>query len=200
MHGFVGRQPELATLRARLAAARAGAPQVVEIQGPPGIGKTALVTAFLDEPGGDVPPLVLRAGGEETENLLAYGVLDQLARSAGPIGAGVVVPGDPAGGVLTDAVAVGSRLLELLGALEATAPVVMVIDDVHWVDQPSLKALVFALRRLVADPILVLLTVREVAEVLLVEPAQPEDAVPRAGHDPPQALRQVRGVGLADGQ
>src|SRR4051794_19898729 len=161
MHGFVGRRGELGMLRARLAAARTGAPQVVEIQGPPGIGKTALVTAFLDEPGGDVPPLVLRAGGEETENLLAYGVLDQLARSAGPAGVGVVVPGVPASGVLDDAVTVGSRLLELIGSLEAAAPVVMVIDDVHWVDQPSLKALVFALRRLVADPILVLLTVRE---------------------------------------
>src|SRR3954447_330343 len=161
MHGFVARRGELGMLRARLAAARTGAPQVVKIQGPPGIGKTALVAAFLADPGGDVPPRVLRAGGEETESLLAYGVLDQLARSAGPAGAGVVVPGLPAGGVLDDAVTVGSRLLELIGSLEAAAPVVMVIDDVHWVDQPSLKALVFALRRLVADPILVLLTVRE---------------------------------------
>jgi DNA-binding CsgD family transcriptional regulator len=169
MHGFVGRQPELATLRARLVAARTGAPQVVHIQGPPGIGKTALVAAFLDEPGGDVPPRVLRAGGEETESLLAYGVLDQLARSAGPTGVGVVVPGAPAGGVLDDAVTVGSRLLELLGSLEAAAPVVMVIDDVHWVDQPSLKALVFALRRLVADPILVLLTGRDADSAELPE-------------------------------
>jgi DNA-binding CsgD family transcriptional regulator len=161
MHAFVGRQPELAALRAWLAAARAGAPQVVEIQGPAGIGKTALVAHFLEEPGGDVPPIVLRASGEETEVLLAYGVVDQLARSAGPAGAGVVVPGPPARTVLDDAVTVGSRLLELLGALEATAPVILVIDDVHWVDQPSLRSLVFALRRLVADPVLVLLAVRD---------------------------------------
>ena len=39
MHAFVGRQPELATLRARLAAARAGGPQVVVIEGPPGSGR-----------------------------------------------------------------------------------------------------------------------------------------------------------------
>jgi DNA-binding CsgD family transcriptional regulator len=161
MHAFVGRQPELAALRARLAAARAGVPQVVEIRGPAGIGKTALVEHFLEEPGGVAAPVVLRASGEETEILLAYGVVEQLARSAGPAGAHVVVPGASAGPVLEDAVTVGSRLLELLGGLEAAAPVVLVIDDVQWVDQPSLKALVFALRRLVADPVLVVLAVRD---------------------------------------
>jgi hypothetical protein len=165
MHGFVGRQPELATLRARLAAARAGSPQVVLLQGSPGMGKTALLAQFLDEPGGTPPPVVLRAGGEETEDLLAYGVVDQLARSAGPPGAGVVPAGAPIATARDDAVAVGSRLLELLGALGAAAPVVLVIDDAHWVDQPSLKALVFALRRLVADPLLVLFAVREASEL-----------------------------------
>ena len=160
MHAFVGRQPELATLRARLAEARAGAPQVVQLEGPPGIGKTALVAQFLDDPGGDVAPVVLRASGEETETLLEYGVIDQLARAAGPAGAGLLAPGGISGTSPSDAVGVGSRLLELLGALEADAPVVLVVDDVQWVDQSSLKALVFALRRLVADCVLVLFAVR----------------------------------------
>src|SRR4051812_50213066 len=109
MHGFVGRRGELGMLRARLAAARTGAPQVVEIQGPPGIGKTALVAAFLADPGGDVPPRVLRAGGEETESLLAYGVLDQLARSAGPAGGGGVGSRGPPSGGLGGAVPWGLR-------------------------------------------------------------------------------------------
>ena len=43
MPPFVGRQPELAVLRARLTAALAGQPQVVRIEGPAGIGKTALI-------------------------------------------------------------------------------------------------------------------------------------------------------------
>ncbi len=85
MVAFVGRQPELAVLRARLADALAGRPQIVQIQGPAGIGKTALLDQFLTEIAGigDVPraPVVIRASGEETEELLAYGVVEQLARS-----------------------------------------------------------------------------------------------------------------------
>lgn len=160
MRAFVGRQPELAALRARLVEARAGAPQIVELEGPPGIGKTALVARFLADPGGDPPPVVLSSSGEETENLLAYGVIDQLGRSAGRAGTGLVGLAGPAADAV-DPVAVGSRLLEMLDVLEREGPVVLVVDDVHWVDQPSLRALVFALRRLVADPVLVLLAVRD---------------------------------------
>ena len=164
MHAFVGRHPELAALQARLAEARAGVPQLVLLQGPAGIGKTALVERFLEDAGGSSAPVVLRASGEETETLLSYGVVEQLARSAGPAGAGLSGPMTTGATALDDAVAVGSRLLELLSGLESRAPVVVVvIDDVHWADQPSVKALVFALRRLVADPLLVLLAVRDTA-------------------------------------
>ena len=76
---FVGRQPELAVLRARLADALAGRPQIVQIQGPAGIGKTALLEHFLAEAGRTDPaPVVIRASGEETEELLAYGVVEQM--------------------------------------------------------------------------------------------------------------------------
>ena len=42
--------------------------------------------------------------------------------------------------------------------------VVVVVDDAHWADRPSLPALVFALRRLVADPVLVLIGVRDAVD------------------------------------
>jgi DNA-binding CsgD family transcriptional regulator len=189
MHGFVGRRSELAALRARLAAARSGEPQVVQIQGPPGIGKTALLSQFLADLGHGVPPVVLRAGGEETEVLLAYGVVDQLARSAGPPGADLLRAVSSPATTVDGVVAVGSRLLELLGALEAASPVVLVIDDVHWVDQPSLRALVFALRRLVADPVLVLLAVRD------TEAPEVPGGLRRLVEGPEGSVLHVRGLG-----
>ena len=181
MHAFVGRTEELDVLRARLADARAGRPWIVQVQGPAGIGKTALIERFVGGEGrgsiaasaasrsgraGSRPPTVLRASGEEAETLLAYGVLDQLARSAGPAGKALAaVSAQPS----AEPFLAGSRLLELLGELESAGPVLLVVDDLHWADQPSVRALVFALRRLVADQVLVLLAVRDDAVAELPE-------------------------------
>ena len=41
------------------------------------------------------------------------------------------------------------------------APVAVLVDDAHWLDGSSADALLFAFRRLVADPVAVVLTVRE---------------------------------------
>jgi DNA-binding CsgD family transcriptional regulator len=159
---FVGRTEELGGLRARLADARHGRPQVVQVQGPAGIGKTALLEHFLVSAGEPPGVAVLRASGEEAETLLAYGVLNQLARSAGAAGAALsnslAAPSAP------DPILAGTGLLELLGELESSRPVVLVVDDLHWADQPSVRALVFALRRLVADQVLAILAVRDDAE------------------------------------
>ena len=54
----------------------------------------------------------------------------------------------------------GSRLLDALGELQADGPVIVVVDDVQWADALSLRALLFAVRRLVSDHVLVLLAVR----------------------------------------
>jgi tetratricopeptide (TPR) repeat protein len=161
MGPFVGRQLELEVLRTRLAMATSGQPQVVQIEGPAGIGKTALVERFLA--GADPVPAVLRASGEETEELLANGVLEQLARSAGAPGAALAADlAARATGPVPDPVSVGVRLLGVLDAL-AGRPVVLVVDDLHWADLPSRQALIFVLRRLVADPVLALLAVRDEA-------------------------------------
>ena len=69
----------MAALAGALAAARAGEPQVVLIQGEAGIGKSSLISEFLgSQPG--IP--VVTASGEEAEALLPYGLLQQLAADA----------------------------------------------------------------------------------------------------------------------
>ncbi len=159
---FVGRQPELAVLRSRLADAVAGRPQVVQIQGPAGIGKTALIERFLRDPGSTPPPVVVRASGEESESLFALGVVEQLARSAGGAGRALLeAVSAGAAARVEDPVTVGIRILDLLDRIEGPTPVVLLLDDAHWADLPSLQALVFALRRLVADPVLTLVAVRD---------------------------------------
>ena len=143
--GFVGRQHELHTLDERLAAAGMGHPQVVYVEGDAGAGKSTLLSRFL----GSVPNArVVEVSGDEAETLLSYGVIDQLQPGA------LTEPG-------ADPMAVGARLLDLFDSLQADGQIaVLVIDDLHWVDRPSSRALLFALRRLRADRVLTVVSTR----------------------------------------
>ena len=157
---FVGRQRELEALEEGLARARGGQPWLVLVEGPAGIGKTSLVEQFL---GAVADVTVLRASGDLSESDLPFGVVDQLLRRAGE-----PPPREP------DHLGAGARILELLGALQDEHPVVLFLDDAHWADVPSLRALLFVVRRLVADRVLVVATTREHA------PGLPEGLVKAA--------------------
>jgi DNA-binding CsgD family transcriptional regulator len=157
---FVGRLPELAMLRAALAVARAGEPQVIVIQGEAGIGKSSLVSEFLVGQQG-VP--VVAASGEEAEAFLPYGVVQQLAAGAAGVSAGTL------GGLEllsqgphaeADPLRVGVELLALLSSLQECEAVAVVIEDLQWIDLASARALLFACRRLGADRVLVVFTCR----------------------------------------
>ena len=61
----------------------------------------------------------------------------------------------------TDPMAVGARLVDLLDRLQSNSQVVvLVIDDLQWVDRPSSRAVLFALRRLRADKVLTIVSSR----------------------------------------
>ncbi len=144
---FVGRKRELEALEEGLERARAGQPWLVLIEGPAGIGKTTLVEEFL---AGARSGPVLRASGDLSESDLPFGVVDQLLRRAGE-----ATPPGP------DHLAAGARILDVLGALQDEHPAVVFLDDAHWADVPSLRALLFVVRRLVADRVLIVMTTRE---------------------------------------
>jgi len=143
--GFVGRQRELLVLGERLAAAGMGRPQVVYVEGEAGGGKSTLLARFL---GSLTNVAVLQVAGDESETLLSYGIIDQLQPGA------LTDPG-------TDPMAVGARLLDLLGRQQAGGRVVVfILDDLQWADRPSSRAVLFALRRLRADKVLVIVSAR----------------------------------------
>ena len=152
---FVGRAGELAVLAAAAAAARRGQPGVVLVEGDAGGGKSTLLTRFAS---GLAGATVLRAGGDEAELLLPYGIVGQLVASARGAGGGPpgLLAAELSGGV--DPLAVGADLVGWLGQFPAM--VLVVIDDLQWADGPSARALLFALRRLQADPVLVVVSAR----------------------------------------
>ncbi len=55
----------------------------------------------------------------------------------------------------------GAATLSLLAAYAEQGPLAILLDDAHWLDDSSAQALLFAFRRLFADPIGVLITARD---------------------------------------
>ncbi|GAA4991699.1 LuxR family transcriptional regulator [Nonomuraea thailandensis] len=125
------------------------------LEGPAGIGKTALAGEFLSAIENAV---VLDVSGDDGESELPYGVLAQLGAQAQQVPEALA---GLAAGAAPDPLAVGAALLELLAQLQLTAPVVVAIDGADWADLPSLQALTFALRRLRTDRVLAVVIVRE---------------------------------------
>ncbi|MEU4225475.1 AAA family ATPase [Nonomuraea sp. NPDC026600] len=155
---FVGRGRELAVLHAQLGRAFESRSGLVVVEGPAGIGKTALVHEFLANV---ESALVLDVSGEESEAELPYGVLGQLGAQAQPVPeplAQLPSMGEPEH---PDPLVVGAALLDLLRQLQRVAPVVMVVDGGGWADLLSLQALTFALRRLRNDRVLTIVIVRD---------------------------------------
>ena len=163
---LLGRDREQLALVRLLADARAGQSGVLAVVGEPGIGKSALLEYASDQAAG---MKVLRARGVQSEAHIPFAGLFELLRPAIPwIGQ---IPGPQAealGGALAlrpagtqDRFAVGAATLSLLASYADDSPVAVLIDDAHWLDGSSADALLFAFRRLLADPVAVVLTVRE---------------------------------------
>lgn len=95
------------------------------------------------------------ASGDEGETDLEFGVIEQIWAALPPYVAGARrVP------ARTDSLAVGTALLGAIDTIEQQTPLVLVIDDLHWADSASARALLFVLRRLQRDEVLVVVAAR----------------------------------------
>ncbi len=164
---LLGRSRERHHIDDALARARAGASAALALTGEPGIGKTTLLDYAAAQAAGSGMQ-VLRARGVESEAQIPFGSLLEVIRPALPL-LGTIPPPQSAAlegalalrpGAARDRFAVGAATLSLLAACAEQAPAVLLLDDAQWLDVSSAQALLFAIRRLVADRIAVLITVR----------------------------------------
>jgi predicted ATPase len=164
---FVGRRRELAALTTALSSARSGEPRVVMLEGEAGIGKSSLVFEFL---AAHRKVFALIASAAEAESAIPFGVVQQLLAGAASASPGVV-SGLPllAAGPRADAdpMRVGAELLAMISELQKREALAIVIEDLQWADLLSARALLFAFRRLRADQIVAIVTVRPGATVPL---------------------------------
>ena len=195
---LLGRRDERLALDRLLARARRGESGVLALVGEPGIGKTAL----LDHAAQQAEDMrVLRARGVESEAEIPFAGLAELLRPA--LSALDRIPAPQAAalaGALAlaparagDRFAIGAATLSLLSATAEERPLVLLVDDAHWLDVPSAQALLFAARRLVADPVAVVLSARE-GEPSLLDGADLR-VMHLAGLDGADAVDAVVGVG-----
>ncbi len=170
---LLGREEERQALDRLLADARDGRSGVLAIVGEPGIGKSALLDAAADAARG---MRLLRARGIESEARIPFGGLLELLRPALSVLEAIPRPQAAAlegalafgPGSAQDRFAVGAATLSLLAAYAEDEALLVLVDDAHWLDGSSAEALLFAVRRLVADPIAVVLAARTDEPSLLV--------------------------------
>ena len=162
------RHAELARIESALEDARSGRGRFLVVEGPAGIGKTALLAAARAA-AAEEGMLVLRSRGTELEGDFAFGVVrqlfelplanaseleraDLLQSSAGVAAEILGLPGAPVEDLRASAddptFAILHGLYWLCANLAASRPLCIVVDDAHWADAPSLRYLAFLLPRL----------------------------------------------------
>lgn len=164
---LTGREAEQGRIDQLLQRAAAGSSGVLVLLGDPGIGKTALLEYAASRAG---PMRVLRTTGIEAENELGFAGLYSLLHPVADYLKGLPEPQAAAlrsalglgRGVrrTPDRLAVAAGTHGLLTTVAEAEPLLILVDDLHWLDRASQEALLFALRRLDRDAIACLLTVR----------------------------------------
>ncbi|MFE4208494.1 AAA family ATPase, partial [Streptomyces goshikiensis] len=209
-----GRYAERERIERLLADARRGASGVLLVHGEAGIGKTALLDHAAQQAHG---VRVLRVEGIESEMEMAFGGLHQLFLPVMDLVDALPEPQAAAlrsafglsGEGVRDRFSVGLAVLTLLSEAAADGPLLCLVDDAQWLDQPSVDMLAFAARRLRAEGVVMLFAVRDGAPGaavkglprLLVEGLDRGDAAELVAGLPPyvvdRVIEEARGNPLA---
>jgi DNA-binding CsgD family transcriptional regulator len=167
--GLRGRAAECERLDQLIADARGGTSSALVIRGEPGVGKTALLDYLLEHAAGC---RIVRAAGVESEMELAFAGLHQLCaplmeglaelpapqRAALAAAFGLQVSQPP------DRFLVALAVLSLISQVAEAQPLICLVDDAQWLDRASSQTLGFVARRLAAESVVMLFSVREPAD------------------------------------
>ncbi|WP_052720079.1 helix-turn-helix transcriptional regulator [Actinoplanes rectilineatus] len=164
---MIGRERELAELLRLLSTARDGTATTVVLRGEAGIGKSTLITALRRE-AARTGFQTLTGTGVQSETSIGMAGLHQLLHAAVDRVGGLPPQQRDAlrsafgigPDVTPDRLLLSVAVLSLLEDIAAAAPLLLVLEDVHWMDEPTLGMLSFAARRLGPAPILLVASCR----------------------------------------
>jgi DNA-binding CsgD family transcriptional regulator/DNA polymerase III delta prime subunit len=190
---FIGREKELAAIRAAIGNARAGHRRVVVLAGPPGIGKTRTAQHVAEHEAAGMlvlwgrcpeeagaPPYwpwvqVIRHYLRQQDPATIGSVLGSAAPQLGALDPGLasLLGVSPAASPTVDAAQARFRLFDAVTGFwqraAARQPLLIIIDDLHGADESSLRLLEFVARETEGSPVLLLGTFRD-AQVTRTHP------------------------------
>jgi len=150
---FVGRERELGQLERALDASQAGGGTTVLVTGDAGIGKTRLASEFARRARDAGFEVLLGRSIDLVGTELPYQPFVEALR---PLGAFPKTDAQAAGSQLR----VFQEMLALLFDRTAAAPLLLVLEDLHWADTSTLDLVVFLAHNLDDRPVLLLATYR----------------------------------------
>ena len=187
--GFLDRAHERDVLDRLVAGVRGGQSRVLVLRGEAGVGKTALLGHLAAIAEGC---RIARAAGVESEMELPFAglhalcapMLDRLGHLPDPQRDALSTAFGLSAGPPPDRFFVGLAVLSLLADAAEEQPLVCVVDDAQWLDQVSAQTLAFVARRLLAERVGLVFTVRESGDEhaleglpeLVIEGLGPDDA------------------------
>jgi DNA-binding CsgD family transcriptional regulator len=178
--GLIGRDHELGVLTDLIGGIRERGGAMV-VLGEPGIGKSSLLRAAA-EAGRQESLRVLVTTGIEAEAQLPFAglhqllwpVLDAAGRLPAAQQSALSTAFGTGEGQQPEPFMIALATLNLLADLAAEQPVLLVVDDVQWLDKPSQDVLTFIARRVGADPIVFVGSIRTGHDVTLADAGLPE--------------------------
>jgi DNA-binding CsgD family transcriptional regulator len=175
-----GRAPELGVVTGLVEGIR-NRGGVSLVRGEPGIGKSALLAAAAAQ-ATDHGIQVLSTVGVQSEAHLPFGGLHQLLRPM--LGLAEGLPARQRDALLAvfgmseesapELFLIGMAALELIGDTAASSPVLVVVEDVQWLDDPTCAVLGFVARRLEAEQAVMLIAIRDGYETRFDDAGLPE--------------------------
>ncbi len=162
---LLGRADERAAIDRMLAEAATGRSGVLVLRGEAGIGKTALMRYTAQQAASF---RVVETSGVEAEMELAYSGIHQLCGPmldatdalAQPQREALEVALGMASGDVPEHFLVSLAVLSLLSGAAEKQPLLCLIDDAQWLDAASAQILGFVARRLLAEPIALVVAAR----------------------------------------
>src|SRR5262245_48709552 len=167
--GLLDRVNERGVLDELVAGVRAGRSHVLVLRGDAGVGKTALLRHL---PATRSECRIIWATGVESEMELAFAglhalcapLLGRLEKLPGPQRDALSIAFGLSAGPPPERFFVGLAVLSLLADAAEQQPLVCIVDDAQWLDQVSQQTLAFVARRLLAERVGFVFSVREVGD------------------------------------